>query len=99
MSKTTDPSFRDRWARVRFSIIGHLLAAPPEAGELHRELAALAAKTWRHPATGLPVRVGFSTLERWFYAVRASGRPAFWGSQSAGVCATEERWRTVPHER
>ena len=75
MSKTTDPSFRDRWARLRFSIIGHLLAAPPEAGELHRELAALAAKTWRHPATGLPVRFGFSTLERWFYAVRAHADP------------------------
>ena len=75
MSKTTDPSSRDRWARLRFSIIGHLLAAPPEAGELHRELAALAAKTWRHPATGLPVRFGFSTLERWFYAVRAHADP------------------------
>ena len=67
MSKTTDPSFRDRWARLRFSIIGHLLAAPPAAGELHRELAALAAKTWRHPATGLPVRFAFSTLERWLF--------------------------------
>ena len=75
MSKTTDPSSRDRWARLRFSIIGHLLAAPPEAGELHRELAALAAKTWRHPTTGLPVRFGFSTLERWFYAVRAHADP------------------------
>lgn len=75
MSKTTDPSLRDRWARLRFSIIGHLLAAPPEAGELHRELAALAAKPWRHPATGLPVRFGFSTLERWFYAVRTHADP------------------------
>jgi putative transposase len=29
-----DPLDRDRWARLRFSIIGHLLAAPPQTGEL-----------------------------------------------------------------
>ena len=61
---------RDRWARLRFSIIGHLLAAPPEAGELHATLLELSGKTWRHPTTGLPVRFGLSTLERWFYAAR-----------------------------
>jgi putative transposase len=75
LSPTNDSSPRDRWARLRFSIIGHLLAAPPEAGELHRALTELAAKSWRHPMTGLPVRFGFSTLERWFYAVRAHADP------------------------
>ena len=75
MSPTPDPSYRDRWARLRFSIIGHLLAAPPEPGELRRALTELAAKSWRHPMTGLPVRFGFSTLERWFYAVRAHADP------------------------
>ena len=75
MNPITDPSPRDRWARLRFSIIGHLLAAPPEMGELHRALTELAATTWRHPVTGLPVRFGFSTLERWFYAVRAHADP------------------------
>ena len=30
-----DPLERDRWARLRFSIVGPLLAAPPESGELH----------------------------------------------------------------
>jgi GGDEF domain-containing protein len=60
---------------LRFSIIGHLLAAPPEAGELRRALTELAAQSWRHPITGLPVRFGFSTLERWFYAVRAQADP------------------------
>jgi hypothetical protein len=60
---------------LRFSIIGHLLATPPGAGELRRALSELAAKSWRHPLTGLPVRFGFSTLERWFYTVRAHSDP------------------------
>ena len=41
-----------RWARFRFSIIGPLLSAPPNAGELQKTLADLAAKQWRHPITG-----------------------------------------------
>ncbi len=75
MSNKTDSSTRDRWARLRFSIIGHLLAAPPEAGELRRALTELAAKSWRHPTTGLSVRFGFSTLERWFYNAREHADP------------------------
>jgi hypothetical protein len=59
---------RDRWARLRFAIIGPLLAAPPAAGELRGHLNALAAKTWRHPFTGLEIRFGVSTLERWLSA-------------------------------
>ena len=65
-----DPQDRDRWARLRFSIIGQLLAAPPDAGELHRALAELSAKTWHHPTTGLAVTFGLSTIERWFHAAR-----------------------------
>ena len=52
-------------SRLRFSIIGPLLAAPPEPRQLNGAFAALAAKTWRHPITGLDVRFGASTLERW----------------------------------
>jgi putative transposase len=71
-----DPlSVRDRWARLRFSIVGPLLAAPPEGGALRAQLQALAQKSWRHPATGLPVRFGYSTLERWFYAARRADDP------------------------
>jgi len=59
-------------ARLRFSIIGALFAAPPTKGALHSALRALAAKVWRDPATGLDVRFGVSTLERWYYsALRA----------------------------
>jgi putative transposase len=63
-----DPRIHERWAHLRFSIIGQLLAAPPPKGELRAEIEALAARQWRHPTTGDPVRFGFSTIERWFYA-------------------------------
>lgn len=60
----------DRWARLRFSIIGHLLASPPPKGELQKELARLAATTWQHPVSTEPVTFGFSTIERWYLAAR-----------------------------
>ena len=70
-----DPSQRDRWARLRFCIIGHLLAAPPEAGKLYNALELLAAKTWCHPSTGLDVTFGLSSLQRWYYAARKAADP------------------------
>ena len=42
-------------------------------------------------------RIGAAWAFAW-RSVRASGRPA-WGKPSGGVCATEERGRTVPQER
>ena len=57
----------ERWAHVRFSIVGQLLAAPPAKGELKAAIRELAARTWQHPTTGKPVRFGFSTIERWYY--------------------------------
>ena len=75
MNTLTDPIKRDRWARLRFSIIGPLLAAPPAPRELHAELVQLAAKTWRHPISGLDVAFGVSTLERWYYAARHAHDP------------------------
>jgi transposase InsO family protein len=66
---------RDRWARLRFAIIGPLLAAPPAVGELRAALGVLAARRWRHPFTGLEIRFGVSTLERWFYVARNAADP------------------------
>jgi putative transposase len=57
----------ERWAQLRFSVIGRLLAAPPPAGALRAEVEKLAAQEWRHPITGAPIRFSFSTVERWFY--------------------------------
>ncbi len=62
-------------ARLRFAIIGPLLAAPPAPGTLHSALAALAARTWRHPVSGLDICFGVSTIERWYYAARAAPDP------------------------
>lgn len=65
---------RDSWARLRFAIIGPLLAAPPERGELYGALRALAARRWRHPGSGEDVCFGVSTLERWYYAAKREAR-------------------------
>jgi len=60
----------DLWARLRFSVIGHLLADPPANGTLGTEITKLAEREWRHPITGEPVRFGRSTIERWLYVSR-----------------------------
>jgi transposase InsO family protein len=62
------------WARLRFAIVGSLLAAPPAAGELGAALDRLAAHTWRHPTTGEPLRFARSTIERWLYTARSAGQ-------------------------
>ena len=69
---TDDGSGRrhDRWAHVRFAVIGTLLAAPPKKGELQAALTALAARAWQHPIRHEPVRFARSTLERWYYQAR-----------------------------
>lgn len=75
MSSEDDPRSHERWAHLRFSIVGGLLASPAERGELRRELLRLAAKPWRHPTTGRPVRFGLSTIERWYYAALNVSHP------------------------
>jgi hypothetical protein len=64
----------ERWAHLRFSVIGQLLAAPPSKGALRTELKGLAARTWQHPITGAPVRFGLSTIEAWYYRARRERR-------------------------
>jgi putative transposase len=68
--RTHEPTTHERWARLRFSVVGHLLAAPPPHGELQVELEKLAARTWRHPVTTEPVHFGVSTSERWYYEAK-----------------------------
>ena len=64
---TDDTPSRERWARLRFSVVAPLLAAPPRRGDLSSEIRRLSEKTWRHPTTGEPIAFGFSTIERWYY--------------------------------
>jgi len=65
----------ERWSRLRFSVVGPLLASPPPAGQLRRELERLASKHWRHPTKDELVQFGLSTIERWFYSARATDDP------------------------
>jgi len=64
----------EQWARFRFSVVGPLLAAPPEPGQLQKQLQSLAAKKWHHPITGQWVQFGFSTIEGWYYTARNEKR-------------------------
>ncbi len=72
MSKEPDP---DGCARLRFAIIGPLLAAPPVQGELRQALEELSRCTWKHPVQGTAIRFSVATLERWYYAARKAKDP------------------------
>lgn len=75
MTDETSTAARVRWARLRFAIIGPLLSAPAEAGELAPRIAELAARPWRHPTTGDTIRFSFKSLERWYYLARSEQDP------------------------
>ena len=72
MGNHEDP---DRWARLRFAIIGPLLAAPPPRGKLHQTLLDLSTSRWKHPVNGTDIYFSVATLERWFYAARQAADP------------------------
>ena len=64
-----------RWARLRFSIIGSLLAAPASSGELKARIEELAARPWRHPTTGEATHFSFKAIEHWYYTARKQTDP------------------------
>jgi putative transposase len=68
--QASSPRVHERWAHLRFSVIGQLLASPPAKGDLKAALRALAERSWVHPSSGEPVRFGVSTIERWYYRAR-----------------------------
>lgn len=63
------------WAVFRLSVVGGLLARPPEKGHLKKALSDLAKATWKHPIHGGYVSFSFKTIERWYYAARDSDNP------------------------
>ena len=75
MSSHDPVLLRDRWARLRFVVVGPLLVAPPKGGELKAALTELSKKFWEHPRTKERVRFGYSTLEKWFYLAKATDDP------------------------
>ncbi len=72
MSQEKQARPHDRWAHLRFSIVGPLLAAPPAHGALKPELERLSEKEWLHPISLQPVHFALSTIERWYYAARGA---------------------------
>ena len=75
MSEFEEPMWQ-RWARFRFSVIGELLACPPEKGQLQKAIKRLAGKNYQHP-TDIDRRIalGASTIERWYYKAKAASDP------------------------
>lgn len=73
MADRRKPTIHERWALLRFSVVGRLLASPPPRGELHEELERLAGREWLHPVTERPTRFGVSTIERWYYQAKNAG--------------------------
>jgi len=64
------------WEQLRFSIVGELLARPPEAGELQSRLKELASRRYRHPTKKSTwITFGVSTIERWYYQALRSPNP------------------------
>jgi putative transposase len=75
MGNDTSTPARVRWARLRFSIIGPLLSAPAEAGDLAPRIAELAGRPWRHPTTDDTIRFSAKSIERWYYAAKSEQDP------------------------
>jgi len=70
MTEGKKPAVHERWAHLRFSVVGGLLSSPPPRGELQAELKRLAHKPWTHPVTGELTSFGVSTIERWYHQAR-----------------------------
>jgi putative transposase len=72
MTDATGASVRARWGRLRFMVIGSLLADPPQRGQLQQRIADLAQKQWEDPTTGQKIQRSSSCIERWFRQAKAS---------------------------
>src|ERR1700757_4999918 len=58
------PRSHELWARFRFSVIGPLLAAPPERGELQEQLKSLALNAWAAARFEVGVEDAMAALDR-----------------------------------
>ena len=75
MSQQADNRWQ-KWARLRFSIIGPLLTSPPKHGQLRAEFEKLAKKRWQHPTKEEESTCfSVSTLERWYYRAKNAQNP------------------------
>ena len=63
------------WGELRFSIVGGLLANPPEDGALMQEILKLSRECYLHPFKEDQITFGASTIERWYYKALNSDDP------------------------
>jgi len=71
-----DVSTKERVARFRLQVIGPLLASPPEPGALQAVIRELSERVYQHPLhRSTSIRLGFSTIERWYYQARDVADP------------------------
>ena len=67
---------KQRWARFRLQVIGPLLASPAASGELQGKIRELSERVYRHPLhPDKSMRLGFSTIERWYYQAKDVADP------------------------
>lgn len=98
------------WGQFRFSIIGGLLARPPDQGALREELDVLANRRYLHPTKDQRVAFGVSTIERWYYRAlnsddpvkalarkvrKDAGRPKAMTPEQ--LAALSEQYKSYPH--
>ena len=77
-AETDKPSLRLQWpaSYSTFSIVGPLLAQPPERGELTQEIERLSQQSYPHPTRhGEMISFAVSTVERWYYAALGTSDP------------------------
>jgi transposase InsO family protein len=100
----------ERWARFRLQVIGGLLASPPAGGALQPALRELAERVYQHPfRSGESMRLGFSTIERWYYQAKDAADPIAalarkvrsdaghsWALSPALLAALEAQYREHP---
>jgi len=66
----------ERWARLKFLVIGALLEQPPKRGELAERLRELSEQSWSHPTRrDETVQFAPATIESWYYTARRSDDP------------------------
>ena len=75
MSDESSTPARVRWARLRFQIIGQLLATPPEIGRARRAHRRAGGKSLAAPQHGRGGAISAKAIERWFDARRNAQDP------------------------
>jgi transposase InsO family protein len=64
-----------KWAKFRFGVVGELFSSPPAKGDLAKRLEELSQRRWLPPGERTQVKLGLSTIERWYYRAREEDDP------------------------